>query len=30
MPISRSVRMTRMAISPLFATNTFENTGGRI
>src|SRR3954447_15590104 len=26
MPISRSVRMTRMAISPLFATRTFENT----
>jgi hypothetical protein len=24
------VRMTRMAISPLFATKTFENTGARI
>src|SRR4051794_2280129 len=29
MPISRSVRMTRMAISPLFATRTFENTRAR-
>src|SRR5947208_10656084 len=29
MPISSSVRMTRMAISPLLATRTLVNTGGK-